>query len=126
MADISIADVLRKFINDPDKIEAVTKEGNEYYFKYGKYCFSLLKRHGRQDIEQYGSYSLYLYPHWNGKPSELVGMFEFGNQDEIEMATYNENQFENPADRVNLAKLNQLLSEKYLNLGKIFGDILET
>lgn len=124
MSNVSIADVLQKFVDAPDKIGTIIKEENEFYFTYGSYFFSIIKRDSQREKAEHGSFTIYVYPKWHDSLGELVGKFISGDFEGIDMMYYHENQLQGQNVRLNLAKLYQILAEKHLNLGTVFGDIL--
>jgi len=119
----TITDVVRKFLNDPEKITDVFQSQKEYYFRYGSHCFSITKR--TQEIQKYGNYSLYVYPKWSGDTQALAESFLNGDPENmVEMVAYHLKDM--PELYADFSKLYRLLEEKDLKIDEIFKDVLES
>ena len=122
-----IIDVMKKIMNQPDKIEGVAhSEGDEYYFKYNDIFMSVMQRQqARGPASQFGIYSVYIYPHYKGSVEALQQSFEFGNEDEIELVGFHVNEFKD-ADKDVFKTFYRFLSDKYFGVDKILDSILKS
>lgn len=121
-----ISAVLDKFLSSPNLISDVVPAAGEYYFRFGKHNFSLLER--VQGDADFGRYSLYAYPGWEGSTANLADYLAHGpsNPDEIPMIAYHEATHFVSSDTEKLRRLYLLLEEKRFNMDAIFDDILGT
>ena len=88
MADVG--DVIILMARMPDKISQVEARGNEIFFRYGDYAFSVLTRSGGDDV-RYGRHTFYVYPKWADSVHKLADAFEAADpEDQPAMVSYNE------------------------------------
>lgn len=120
----NISEVLRKFINAPEHIKDVVKEGDEYFFHYGTATFSAIKRL-RQASEELGQYSLYFYPQWSDTTKVLSELSSDPQQSEhLDMIPYHQADLPQRAAE-DLTTLYLRLQEKHLGADEAFDKILE-
>ena len=119
----TISDVIRKFLSDPDQLTEVCQSQKEYYFRYGKHCFSVTQR--TQEVQKYGNYSAYVYPKWTGDTYTLAEIFSRGDPENlVDMVSYHVKDL--PELYEDFVRLYRLLEEKYLKIDDIFKDVLES
>ena len=119
----TLFEVIEKFLKEPENIGEVFRTGKEFYFRYGKHCFSIIKRF--QDIQKYGDYTFYVYPAWTSSLGELDMLLSVGvDEAEPQMVAYHVKEY--PEIRTLLISLYKLLEEKDLKIDEIFKDVLKT
>jgi hypothetical protein len=122
-------DVLMKFVTDKSGFQEIYDDGSEYYFRFKGHIFSILKRSGH-DVNEYGNYSIFVYPQWKHGLKELAYSYE-QDPNPTPTISYHESQFNNI--NINGTNISDLFSELYTflqekNLGvdNVFDDILDS
>jgi hypothetical protein len=115
-----LIEVLKKIVETPDLIEDICRNNSEYYFRFGDYYFSLLRRSSTQG--DHGKYTFYLYPEHEGDTSSLVNEFVYG-PGETELVFVDEKESP-PETHKYFEMLTDILKTKHLNLDSIFDAIL--
>jgi hypothetical protein len=112
--------VLKAILANPDEIQDVVRDGDEYYFKFRKQFLSV---NFRQRTEQsFGNYSVFVYPRWQGPVENLKAV---GSQpDEVELVPFHEGQFEAGNEQNLFEQLYRVVQSKHLNIDKVFDAIL--
>ena len=116
-----ILDVIDKMTKTPSKITEVLGNGGEYYFKYGKHTWSLIHR---DQSSEYGIYTIYLYPKYEGSVGNIAETFEYGDAD-IDMVSFHERDIPAPGAREKFDELYAILRNAYYKIDDIFDDILK-
>jgi hypothetical protein len=114
--------VIRKIIDRSDKIREVTRNENEFYFRYEGHAFSLMNRTNPSDIKRFGDYTFYIYPTWTGALELLIQTFEVPDENPPHIAYHVADSL---GMRDALIDLYKILEEKYLKVDEIFKNILE-
>lgn len=106
-------------LENPEHIEGVYSSGLEYYFKYRNHYFSV----GKRTHEGATEYIAFVYPGYSGTVTALAKYFEedFGGIDLVRYSSWDEGR---EALRDILQPLYDILSEKNLDIDRIFDDVM--
>jgi hypothetical protein len=117
--NVKVLEVIRKFIDDPRLIDHIFGTTSEYYFKSKGHTFSVVRR--AEDPErEFGNYSFYVYPGWEGTLDDLSTQTDFDN---VPFVAFHE--LELPAVERDLIKiLFDAVKARYANIDTILSDIL--
>lgn len=120
---MKILDVIDRFLARPELITDVVLSETEYYFRYRRHPFSIVKRHG-DAAKEMGEYSLFIYPRWTGDMKRLAELYELGEGEDIPIAPFPSKDLK-PENVKKFAALYQLLKDKFMNVDAIIDDILK-
>lgn len=109
-----------KILSEPEFISDIFRSANEYYFRYGGHAFSVLRR---TDDNEFGRYSIYVYPKWKGTLEDLAVASSVESED-FPMAAYHQSQFKGADAYDYFAAVYQLMENRQLGLDDVFDDIL--
>lgn len=120
--DQRIIQLLEKILSNKDLITEVFNLEAEYYFRFKSHTLSILYAPNRGD--DYGKYSLYIYPRWSGPLAQLAHQSMYGEMDEPDMITYNIADFPGEQSLILFENLYTYFRRSSSNIDKILDDLL--
>ncbi len=113
-----VIQVMEKILDEPEKIQEVTRSNAEIFFSFGGQILSVLKREPTREL---GAFGLYFYPKWRGGIRQLISTQEF-DPESINMIHYND--ADSPAHKGLFRRLYDLLEERSSGIDDVLDDIL--
>ncbi len=116
---------MQQMLDNPDRVQDCYQSGDELFFRYGNFLFSISHSEGRNASES-GAYSFYVYPKSIGLSAAGVGKkFEKEAQPDILMVTYHSGQFDDPKEKTLFRDLYSMILNKCTGLDAVFDSILQ-
>lgn len=119
--DPKILDIIRKIVNEPDKIDQiVAAEGTEYFFWFKGVVFSIMYGPNRSGL---GLYSFYVYPNWTQPLEQLAVASARG--EEVQVMEFHTGVEGIEAFAELARQLWQTVHGKHINMDTVFKRVLE-
>ncbi len=114
--DPRVTDTINLILDNPQDIESIIPDRNEYYFTFRSRTFSIT--HSPEN-----GFSFYIYPRWKSGIPPLIDTVGFGQEDPD--ASFVRYESEGQADTTLLKKLYEFMTAKHLNIDDFFDKILK-
>ena len=112
--------VLKAILANPNEIQDVVRDGDEYYFKFRNQFLSVNFRERTEP--SIGNYSVFVYPRWQGTVEDLKGVGSL--PDAVELVSFHQGQFEAANEQDLFDQIYRAVQSRHLNIDKVFDAIL--